>query len=147
MRSTSGKAPLFDAATRLSAMPAEILDPLFIRYHLALNCLRTGSTDASHVVTFAEVLIVSCALTDLGSGNLSPEGVAAVEGALMECHENGTLTGSWALSGEGYGVLCALLELHENQLRAAPLHLVMKANKALLRRQRAAPQCAIAKAA
>ncbi|ABO60399.1 hypothetical protein LA345_36625 (plasmid) [Burkholderia vietnamiensis] len=128
-------------------MPAEILDPLFIRYHLALDFLRAGSTDASHVVTLAEVLIVSCALSDLGSGDLSPEGVAAIEGALLECHENGTRTGSWVLSGEGYGVLCALLELHESQLRAAPLHLVMKANKELLRRQCSAPHCAIGKAA
>ncbi|WP_249204651.1 hypothetical protein [Burkholderia cenocepacia] len=147
MRSTSVKAPLFDAATRLSVMPSEILDPLFIRYHFALDRLRGGSTDASHVVMFAEVLVVSCALTDLGSGDLSPEGVAAIEGILMECQETGTRTGSWVLRGEGYGVLCALLELHENQLRTAPLHLVMKANEELLRRQHAAPRCAIRKAA
>ncbi|HEP6430822.1 TPA: hypothetical protein VDB83_005148 [Burkholderia cenocepacia] len=128
-------------------MPSEILDSLFIRYHFALGCLRGGSTDASHVVTFAEVLVVSCALTNLGSGDLSPEGVAAIEAALMECQESGTRTGSWVLRGEGYGVLCALLELHESQLRTAPLHQVMKANKELLRRQHAAPRWAIDKAA
>lgn len=121
-------------------MPRDESGRLLISYYWQLDELKAGRGNAAMIGTMASVIVATCLLVNAGWGEAQAEGMAEVQSRLIECNAHAARTGSWRVDPQTYELLCEVLDLHGEQLQAAPLHEVIKVSRHLDRmRDAAAP--------
>ncbi len=106
-------------------------DDMSLQYHIALEALRLSRGYASAAQSLAEVMITVFFLVDAGYGEISREMFSATEVVIAECFEKGRGQNEWSLDVHGYEAFAALVNLHDQQLRRAPLTEILRAKDRL----------------
>jgi len=112
-------------------MPRRTADEMAMLYHLALDALRMYRGTAYTVRILAQTLIRATFIADAGYGALAQEQFQATEAALVFAFDHGSETGDWCLDADAFCLCAALVTLHDQQLRSAPVSVVAKANDRL----------------
>ncbi|WP_198399463.1 hypothetical protein [Caballeronia calidae] len=119
-------------------MPRATTDALSLRYHIALEAMRTGSgyRAAAHCLT--ALVLLTRFLARAGYGCMSEDTQAVCEKALADAFMTGNATEQWRLSETGYQHMAVVLNLHDIQLLTAPMERIVEAGEQLNRVKAAA---------
>jgi hypothetical protein len=121
------------AQNKLLLLPVKraTADDMSLQYHIALEALRVGRGYASAAQSLAEVMVTTFFLVDAGYGQISRETFLANEVIIADCFEKGRGQDKWSLDEHGYECFAALVNLHDQQLRKAPLCAILRAKDRL----------------
>jgi hypothetical protein len=112
-------------------MSRRAADEVAMHYHLALDALRMYRGTEHTVRMLAQTLIRASFIADAGYGKLAQEQFQATEAALVLAFDHGSETGDWCLDADAFCLCAALVTLHDQQLRSAPVSVISKANDRL----------------
>jgi hypothetical protein len=117
--------------TLLLPLPRAAADELSLRYHVALEAMRTGHGGAGAAHTLIALLLLTRFLSEAGYDALSDDAVVAGEEAITAAIDTANRTGTWAFDTPAYQAVAAVLLVHDAQLGRAPLSAIVAASERL----------------
>jgi hypothetical protein len=116
---------------QLLPLPRAKADELSLRYHIALEAMRTRKGYPAAVHTLAAVMLLTKCLIADGYGKLSSEALMASELTIMTAFDAGREEGEWSFDDAGYQRFAAVVNVHDFQLYTAPFAAIAKAGERL----------------
>ncbi|KVT80421.1 hypothetical protein WT25_16850 [Burkholderia territorii] len=117
---------------RLS-LPREEFTALSLHYHAAFEALRIKQGSGHGARVLLQMVVLTGFIGDARRCELNFDALRAAENALCAAVEHGERIGEWQLDAEAEEVIGALLAWHDNQLRCAPLAVLVEAIERLER--------------
>jgi hypothetical protein len=123
------------AKALLLPLQRPIADGLSLRYHIALEAMRTTNGYPAAVNTLTAVMLLTQFLAAAGYGRISGDVQAGCERAISAAFEAGNEKGEWKFNDVGYASFATILNVHDFQLYTAPLSAIIAAGEQLDRLQ------------
>jgi hypothetical protein len=110
-------------ASKAMLLPLPKVDAtiLSLQFHCAIEALRCGRGYPEGAQALAEMVLLTSFLADAGRGVLPLDQLNAGQAALERSVARGKLSGNWHFDEFEFESLAAIAELHDAQLRKAPL--------------------------
>lgn len=112
-------------------LPRARADELAWRTHLTLASMRAGKGSMTAAQTLLEAIVMTGFLTEAGYGPLARAQMTEAEQAVCDAMARGNDGDHWSLEPVAAKKLEAIVTLHDQQLREAPLSVVAQASDRL----------------
>jgi hypothetical protein len=130
-RSNSRATSARQSKAQLLPIPRAKADDLSLRYHIALEAMRTGNGYLAAVHTLAALMLLTKCLIADGYGTLSNESLMASELTIVAAFDAGRERNEWGFDDAGYQRFVAVVNVHDFQLYTAPLAAIVAAGDRL----------------
>lgn len=117
------------AKAGLRPLPKMFVECMSLRYHIALEAMRSGAGSCLHLEALINAVALSGFLADAGYGVFPRSERVAVQKAAKAALEVGRAAGRWVLDEDMFDRIAKVLTLHDEQLRTAPFSAISSAGK------------------
>lgn len=125
-------------------LPRATADALSLRYHIALEAMRTGNGYPAAVHTLTAMMLLTQFLAGAGYGRISSEARIESERSITDAFNTGNEQGEWMFDDVGYAHFAAIVSVHDFQLYSAPMSAIIAAGERLDRLKLDELSCACA---
>ncbi|MFL9959327.1 hypothetical protein PQR65_38740 [Paraburkholderia nemoris] len=112
-------------------MPRAEVEPVILRFRMALETLRAGHADRSTVNHLATVLLLTRFLSEAGHGLLDQAVLDDAEKTLGDVIKAGNETDVWTIGQPVIDILTVLVNEHDRQLCETRLQAIAEASRRL----------------
>lgn len=106
-------------------IPRTLADQFSIRYHLSIECLKSGHGNSATIQALLEMWIATDLLIRLGHGCLPSRLMRETEKSLAQASERGLQTKLWVVEPAVMPAFCQVALVHDFQLYTTPVRDLM----------------------
>ncbi|MEQ5844425.1 MULTISPECIES: hypothetical protein [Paraburkholderia] len=111
----------------LLPMPRHEIEAMSLQYHAALEALRMKQGSAHGLRILLQVIVLTGFIDEARRREIRVEVLVAAEQEINAAFERGAKDNQWTLDAQGEDLIAALLGWHDDQLRAAPMVVLLEA--------------------